>query len=98
MGSVNHKTIPVQVWVDVDLGIAHMVECLNTTPGVRTHASCQGTLGEGGAEPYGPYVEVSWQNETALKRLKATYEVEIKGENWGHLHPKLTEKSTGTGV
>jgi len=43
-----HKTIPIQVWVDVDEGIADMVLYLNTIPGVRTHACCQGTLGEGG--------------------------------------------------
>ncbi len=41
-----HKTRPVQVWVDIDLGIAEMVVYLNTIPGVRTHTSCQGTIGK----------------------------------------------------
>ena len=62
----DHKTVSVQVWVDVDEGIASFVSALNRISGVRTHSSCQGTLGEGGAEPYGPYVVVSWDNATAL--------------------------------
>jgi hypothetical protein len=83
MGSVNHKTKhktkPVWVVVDVDLGIAETVEYLNTIPGVRTHSSCQGSIGEGGPEPYGPYVEVSWSNDIALTILRAGYEVELTG-------------------
>jgi len=89
MGLVNHKTRPVKVWVDIDLDIVSMVECINTMPGIRTHASCQGSIGEGGPWPYDPYVEVSWQNEAALKSLKARYEVEVVGENWGHAHPRV---------
>ena len=49
------KTVPVQVWGDVNEGIAETVKYLNTIPGVRTYASCQGIIGEGGAEPYGFY-------------------------------------------
>jgi hypothetical protein len=37
--SLTHKTRPVQVWADVDLGIADMVVYLNTIPGVRTEAT-----------------------------------------------------------
>ena len=46
-----HKTRPVQVWVDIDLGIAEMVVYLNIIPGVRTHPSCQGTIGKKGYVP-----------------------------------------------
>jgi tRNA(Phe) wybutosine-synthesizing methylase Tyw3 len=42
-----HETIPVQVWADIDVGIADLVKLLNKIPGVRTFASCQGTIGEG---------------------------------------------------
>ncbi len=44
--SVNHawNTTPVQVWVDVDSGIAPLVRALNGIDGLRTHASCQGHL------------------------------------------------------
>ena len=59
MGNVIHQTVPVLVWADVDVGIADMVRMLNTIPGVRTHANCQGTIGEGGPAPYGPEVSVS---------------------------------------
>jgi hypothetical protein len=88
MGSVNHETRPVQVWVDADLGIAAIVEHLNTIEGVRTHASCQGSIGEGGREPYIPYVDVSWPDERTLETLKSTYVVEIKGLAWGTVHPR----------
>lgn len=47
-----HKTKLIQVWIEVDLGIADLVGYLNTIPGVRTHASCQGTIGEDGPAPY----------------------------------------------
>lgn len=85
MGSINHKTRPVQVWADVDLGIADIVEQLNSVEGVRTHASCQGTIGEGGPAEYGPYVDVSWTDEETLEVLKTKYNIEVKGSSWGHL-------------
>ena len=69
-----HRTVPVQVWADVDEGIADLVKYLNTVPGVRTHASCQGTIGEGGAEPYGPQVMVSYQTEEAETRLRREFD------------------------
>lgn len=82
-----HQTRPVQVWVDADIGIADLVEYLNTIPGVRTSASCQGTIGEGGAEPYGPYVMARWEPD-ALERLRAEFEVEVLGECWGYIRPR----------
>lgn len=81
-----HKTIAVQVWADVDAGIADTVRYLNTIPGVRTTASCQGTLGEGGARPYPPQVLAHWPAEQAA-RLAAEFEVELLGDNWGYLRP-----------
>jgi hypothetical protein len=72
--STTHKTIPIQVWADVDEGIAPLVKYLNTIPGIRTHASCQGTIGEGGVEPYGPQVMVSYQTEDAEARLRKEFD------------------------
>lgn len=86
-----HTTIPVQVWVDVDNGIADIVKHLQKIPGVRTHASCQGTIGEGGAAPYEPYVEVSWADQPTRDILQVMYHLEIKGLSWGHLRSKGTK-------
>lgn len=83
-----HETRPVQVWADVDLGIADMVIYLNTIEGVRTQASCQGTIGEGGPNPYGPQVMCTWTPE-AFPRLQAEFDVEPEGNGlWGYVHPK----------
>lgn len=90
MGSVNHKTRETMVWVDVDLGVAEFVERLNTIFGVRTHSSCQGTIGEGGPEPYGPFVEISWVDHVALGQVQMFSDVEIRGESWGTARPKVT--------
>lgn len=75
MGNVVHETIPVQVWADVDVGIADVVRRLNDIPGVRTHASCQGTIGEVGAEPYPPRIMVSWQTSKAFTAMAAEFEI-----------------------
>ena len=83
----NHKQVAVQVWADVDEGIADMVRYLNTIPGVRTLASCQGTLGEGGPEPYRPQVMATWP-AVAFERLQSEFDMTVLGENWGYLHPK----------
>lgn len=88
MGSVNHETRPVQIWVDADLGIAEMVERLNSIDGVRTHASCQGSIGEGGPEQYGPYVEISWPDTEVLEKIESLWSVEPQGFNWGYARPK----------
>lgn len=86
-----HATRPVQVWADVDLGIADMVAYLNTVPGVRTMSSCQGTLGEGGPAPYGPYVMASWSEEI-FEFLTTEFEVDVLGERWGYIRPKGSER------
>ena len=85
-----HQTIPVQVWADIDIGVADLVKYLNTIPGVRTYASCQGTIGEGGPEPYGPQVTVSWEDSDVLARLRAEFNVQIiwHGSNSGYVEPR----------
>jgi hypothetical protein len=82
-----HKTVPVLVWVDVDEGVADVVRYLNTIPGVRTYASCQGTLGEGGPEPYGPQVMISCTSKEALERLEREFSVEMLGECLAYVRP-----------
>jgi hypothetical protein len=86
MTAVVHKTVPVQVWADVDEGIADFVRHLNAIPGVRTHACCQGTIGEGGAAPYEAYVSVSWWSEDARRALHALG-LTIEGECHGVVRP-----------
>lgn len=83
----HHKTMPIQVWVDVDEGIAEMVAYLNTILGVRTHASCQGTIGEGGPAPYRAQVMATWTDK-AFERLTREFDVTLEGKNWGYLHPR----------
>ena len=85
-----HQTVPIQVWADVDIGIVHMVRRLNDIPGVRTHASCQGTETEKGPNPYRPYVKVSWLSPEALKHLQHEFDVVVDGESNGTAHPKST--------
>ena len=41
------KTVPVQVWGDVNEGIAETVKYLNTIPGVRTYPRVRGLLVRG---------------------------------------------------
>ena len=77
-----HETRPVSILVDVDLGIADMVEYLQMIPGVRTHASCEGT-------PTMPaYVMATWHHDL-LPRLQREFNVELVGEMWGYLRPRL---------
>lgn len=90
----HHKTVPVQVWADIDEGVAEMVRYLNTIPGVRTHASCQGTIGEGGPAPYRAQVMATWPPDT-FERLKREFDVTPEGDNWGYLHPRATDSSLG---
>ncbi len=86
---MTHKTIPVWVQVDVDEGIAEMVKYLQTIPGVRTHASCQGTLSEGGPNPYPPQVMVTWDSDQAKERLMQEFDFSPNGD-WAYIHPKGT--------
>lgn len=98
ISQVPHDTRPIQVWVDVDLGIADVVIYLNTIPGVRTLASCQGTIGEGGPDPYRPQVMATWTDE-AFARLSAEFDISYPSEgcvNWGYLHPKAEAPVCGT--
>ena len=83
----NHKTRTVLVRVDVDKDIAGVVEYLNTIPGVRTLASCQGTIGEGGPHPYNAYVMCTWTGK-ALKRLRREFDVDVWANDWGYIHPR----------
>jgi hypothetical protein len=88
--SLPHETRPVQVWVDADVGIADLVIYLNTIDGVRTHASCQGTIGEGGPNPYRAQVMCSWAPE-AFSRLEKEFEIsypEDCNKTWGYVHPR----------
>jgi tRNA(Phe) wybutosine-synthesizing methylase Tyw3 len=94
MGNLVHKTRAVQVWAEVDEGIADLVVYLNTIPGVRTFASCQGTIGEGGAEPYRPYVMAAWSDAATLERLQREFDVTFDmssgpRDRWGNVHPRI---------
>ena|SRR5271157_4452979 len=86
-----HKTCPIQVWVDVDLEISDMVIYLNTIPGVRTYACCQGTLGEGGQNPYRPYVMALCDIPESFERLKSEFDIVVTNDSdgsWFYVHPK----------
>ena len=88
MSSAIHKTRPVQVWVDVDEGIATSVEYLNAIPGVRTFASCQGTISEGGPEPYKAQIMAYWP-ERVRSLIEVAFEIGEIGEGWTYLHPRV---------
>jgi len=86
----NHRTI--SVFVDVDEGIADTVLYLNTIPGVRTHASCQGTIGEGGPHPYRPQVMVTWADAETFARLCSEFDLSDVSHsgNCCYVHPRET--------
>jgi hypothetical protein len=83
----HHKQVTIPVWVDVDEGIAEAVLHLNTIPGIRTLASCQGTIGEGGPKPYRAQVMVTWTDES-LKLIQTMYDITVLGHHWGYAHPR----------
>jgi hypothetical protein len=57
----DHETTPLLVWVDIDRGIAPLVEVMQRVAGVRTLWSCQG----GGSGPAGQaYVSFISRTET----------------------------------
>lgn len=93
MGNIIHQTAPVEVWADVDVGIASVVRDLNAIPDVRTHASCQGTIGEGGREPYEAYVMVSWRTDRARAALEIRYNLVADGASHGTVYPSRARKS-----
>lgn len=80
----DHHTVAVQVWADVDAGIADTVRYLNTIPSVRTKASCQGT------STYAPYVMVTWETEEARRVLEAEFVFELLDDQYqtAYVHPK----------
>jgi hypothetical protein len=84
-----HATVPVQVWSDIDVGIADDVRWLNTLPGVRTFASCQGTIGEMRMYPYRAQIMAYWPNEMEEK-IQQRFEIGWRGNGWAYLHPKET--------
>ena len=81
-----HQTREIKVWVDVDEGIADFVLELTEIEGIRCHASCQGTIGEGGADPYEAHVMVTWTDDKARARLDR-WRVEHVGPNLGMVFP-----------
>jgi DNA-binding XRE family transcriptional regulator len=88
-----HKTRPVRVWVDVDQGVADVVDTLNRHPDVRTFASCEGTPGHRPA-----YIMVGWLTTEAFIWLTDNFVLtEISRDNcWAYLHPfaKLVDTRT----
>lgn len=84
---MNHPTRPVMVTADIDIGIADTVERLNTLPGMRTFASCQGTIGEEGPKPYGPQILASWPESLNVMLLQE-FEIELFSEGYGYLRPR----------
>lgn len=70
----------------MDEGISDFVLMLNEIPGIRTLASCQGTLDEGGAAPYEAHVMISWDTDEALSKL-SNFKVFKLGDNYGYVYP-----------
>lgn len=67
-----HKSVPLKVWADIDIGIADEVRNLNKQPGVRTYWSCQGgqiTKDKLSAR----YLVVGWRTKKAFKYLQHKY-------------------------
>lgn len=87
MGYLVHETVPIQVWVDVDIGIADAVRYLNTIPGIRTIASYKGTIGEGGPHPYRAHVMADWTDEAKARLESESFEFTTEGDHWGYIHP-----------
>jgi hypothetical protein len=81
-----HRTVPVQVWADVDEGVAELVIELNGIPGVRTYGCCQGT------GTMDAYVAVGWADDTARVRLKNVaglgFRLVVEGDNYGTLYAR----------
>lgn len=87
--SAEHTTVALQVWADVDAGIADLVGWLNTIPGIRTFASCQGRCG------YAPYVGITWRDDDALAvvRTRCFLALSPGYDHWGYVHPNFGETS-----
>ena len=93
MSNVIHKTVRVKVWADIDEGVADMVRYLNTLPGVTTHASCQGTIGEGGPHPYRPFVSVSCTDPDMKERLLREFELDEERNGHFFICPRMEAES-----
>jgi hypothetical protein len=94
MSSINHETVPVKIWADIDVGIAAEVRWLNRLDGVRTFTSCQGTIGEGGPRPYRAYI-VTWWPKKHDKKIRQRFHVETIAHSyppsdWYSLSPKVS--------
>ena len=72
-----------------------MVIYLNTIPGVRTLASCQGTLDAGGPNPYPPQVMVTWDTDETFKRLENEFDTSEIGNHWCYVHPRISTLTKG---
>lgn len=81
-----HATRSIKIWINADTGIADFVLELNEITGIRTVASCQGTIGEGGPNPYGPQVMVTWDSDEALGRI-AHLKITHLGPQFGYVYP-----------
>lgn len=88
-----HATKPVMVWVDVDVDIASEVEFLNSLSGVRTFASCQGTIGEAGPAPYRAQIMAWWPPEHE-EEIVRRFEIGRRGDGWAYLHPYATRRES----
>ena len=91
-----HGSIPLQVWVDIDEGIADAVIFINSIPGARTFGSCQGSIGEGGHAPYEPYVLASWP-ESAQALIESRFVIGKRGIGWAYLQPRVAKKEQRRG-
>ncbi len=93
-----HKQRTILVRVDVDEGVADLVLYLNAITGIRTHASCQGTIGEGGAQPFRPQVMVTWANREAYRRLLDEFDMSDVHHDgaWCYVHPRAGWKVPGS--
>lgn len=87
VGYDTHETRSIKVWADIDIGIADFVEYLNQIPGVRTFASCQGTLNRNGSESYESYVMVGWHHNDAKKALER-FNLKVEGDTFGYVYPR----------
>lgn len=83
-----HKTIRMKVWADIDIGIAPTVERLNNIPGVTTQSCCEGYIEIASSASYRPYVNVSWDTDTARAAIEAEFDLTVEGLNWGYAHPR----------
>jgi hypothetical protein len=81
------QTVPVQVWVDIDIAAAETVRYLNTIPGVRTWAMYQEP--ETGTETARPVIMCAWPNTSILHQLQLLFDITIEGDNWGYARLKI---------